>query len=175
MKKAQHNQALDSQSDLNITPNESHNLVLEPALAYYPRMTVILPNATKKPESQMTAFEKMGVIRLGVSKRDLEHLKDTTELDYEQLAKALSVTKATLIKKKGSDRFGAAISEKIVSLADIYSYGYQVFEDEERFNEWVFRPNKALGNQLPYDLLDNVYGREEVRNVIGRIDYGVFS
>jgi uncharacterized protein (DUF2384 family) len=37
------------------------------------------------------------------------------------------------------------------------------------------KPNKALGGQAPYDLIDNQFGREEVKNLIGRIDYGVYS
>ena len=151
------------------------SIMSEAAPVLYPQMVAILPEAAPRPESHLTPYEKMGVIRMGISKKDLEHLKNTTDLDYEQLAKALSVTKATLIKKKGSERFGASISEKIVSLADIYSYGYEVFEDENRFNEWIFRPNKALGGHPPYNFLDNVYGREEVKNLIGRINYGVYS
>jgi putative toxin-antitoxin system antitoxin component (TIGR02293 family) len=91
------------------------------------------------------------------------------------LAKALSVTRATLINKKKGERFGAGLSEKIVGMADLYSYGFEVFEDKERFNQWMSKPNKALGGQIPYDLIDNQFGREEVRNLIGRIDYGIYS
>jgi putative toxin-antitoxin system antitoxin component (TIGR02293 family) len=136
---------------------------------------VILDNASKKPESRMTSFEKIDIIREGISKRDLEHLKQKTDLDYNQLSKVLSVARATLINKKGSAKFDMVLSERIVGVADIYSYGYEVFEDENRFNEWIFRANQALGGQAPYDLLDNQYGREEVKNLIGRIDYGVYS
>ena len=57
----------------------------------------------------------------------------------------------------------------------MYSYGYEVFEDESNFNEWIFRPNQALGGKQPYELLDNQFGREEVKNFIGRIDFGVYS
>jgi putative toxin-antitoxin system antitoxin component (TIGR02293 family) len=87
----------------------------------------------------------------------------------------LSVSRATLINKKDKEKFGSALSEKIVSLADIYSYGYEVFEEEGRFNQWMFRANRALGGQSPYDLIDNQFGREEVKDLIGRIDYGVYS
>ena len=123
----------------------------------------------------MTPIEKMGIVREGISKTDLEHLKNTAELDYDQLAWALSVTRATLINKKGAEKFSSSLSERIVSLADIYSYGYEVFEDDNKFNDWILRPNKALGGLMPYDMLDNQFGREEVRNLIGRIDYGVYS
>lgn len=135
----------------------------------------ILSDAANKPENHMTPLEKMSIVHSGISKKDLESLKKKAGLDYDDLAKALSVTRATLINKKGSQKFNPAVSERIVSLADIYSYGYEVFEDKERFNHWMFRPNQALGGKIPYDFLDNQFGREEIRNLIGRIDYGVYS
>lgn len=136
---------------------------------------VMFPKYTSKPQSQMTSFEKIGLIREGISKVDFEGFKQKAGLDYDQLAATLAVARATLINKKGTEKFNQTLSEKIVSLADIYSYGYEVFEDIDRFNEWVFRPNRALGGAPPFDLLDNQYGREEVKDLIGRIDYGVYS
>src|SRR3954463_12932606 len=88
------------------------------------KQSIILSHAAGKPESNMTALEKMQLARTGISKQDLELLKQTTGLDYDSLAKGLSVTKATLFNKKGEEKFSADISERIVSLADIYSYGY---------------------------------------------------
>ncbi len=135
----------------------------------------ILADAAHKPESQMTSLEKMNVARFGVSKKDLESLKTKTKLDYNRLAKALSVTRVTLINKKKQEKFNATLSERIIGLADIYSYGYEVFEDEERFNQWMLKPNQALSGKTPFELIDNQFGREEIRNIIGRIDYGVYS
>ena len=136
---------------------------------------VILNNASNKPESRMTSFEKIDIIKEGISKKDLEHLKEKSDLDYNQLSKVLSVARATLINKKGAAKFDMVLSERIVGVADIYSYGYEVFESETRFNEWIFRSNQALGGQAPYELLDNQFGRDEVKSLIGRIDYGVYS
>lgn len=145
-------------------------------LHYSPKEEVtILGSALSKPEGQMTALEKMDLVRSGVTKKELERLKEKTGLDYDALAQALSVTRATLINKKNDEKFNAPLSERIVGLADIYSYGYEVFEDTRLFNQWMFRPNQALGGQPPYQLIDNQFGREEVRNIIGRIDYGVYS
>ena len=142
---------------------------------YNKDFTIILSDAADKPEAQMIPLEKMSIVRSGVSKKDLEGLKEKTALDYDKLAKALSVTRATLINKKRDEKFNASLSERIVGLADIYSYGYEVFEDGELFNRWMFRPNQALGGQAPYDLIDNQFGREEIRDIIGRIEYGVYS
>lgn len=161
--------------------NEDDNIpaiLSEPSLDTYSLpnpLYPILKNASQKPESQLTAFEKMHIVKDGVSKKDLELLKSKTDLDYTMLAKALSVTRATLINKKRGEKFNVNLSERIVGMADLYSYGFEVFESEERFNHWMAKPNKALAGKAPYDLIDNQFGREEVKNLIGRIDYGIYS
>lgn len=136
---------------------------------------VLIKDGTNKVIFDMTALEKMNLVRTGVSKKTLKILKEHSTLDYDKLARALSVTRPTLINKKLDEKFNSALSERIVSLGDIYSYGYQVFDDVDRFNKWMFIPNKVLGGQMPFDLIDNQFGREEVKNIIGRINYGVFS
>ena len=128
-----------------------------------------------RPAHKMTSIEKMDLVEEGISKKALENLKNNAELDYDQLAEMLNVARATLINKKGNAKFNHDVSDKILGLADIYSYGYEVFEDRDRFNEWIFRKNQALGNQTPFDLLHNSFGREEVKNLIGRIDHGIYS
>ena len=52
---------------------------------------VIFRESSDKPEGQMTPMEKMVMVDRGVTKKDLESLKDKTELDYDELAKVLSV------------------------------------------------------------------------------------
>lgn len=157
-------------------PDEQAKMASEPVAAPVSRNRNIIFMGTKeKPEYNMTPLEKLEKLRSGLNKHDLEKLKSRTELDYDKLSKALSVTRATLINKKGTEKFSPALSERMISLADIYSYGYEVFEDEAKFNDWMFRPNRALGGKTPYDVIDNQFGREEVKNIIGRIDYGVYS
>jgi putative toxin-antitoxin system antitoxin component (TIGR02293 family) len=135
----------------------------------------LLLNKADVPEVNVTTLDKMAIIEEGVTKKILESFKTSAQLDYDQLAGNLHVARATLINKKGDEKFNLDLSDKIVSLIDIYSYGYQVFGDRNKFNEWVFQPNKALGNKPPFDFLSNSFGRQEVKNLIGRIDYGVYS
>ncbi len=141
----------------------------------YKTNAIILSGKFKKPESKMSPIEKMERLHVGISKKELETLKLRTALDYDKLAKLLLVTRATLINKPSAEKFNSALSERILGLADIYSYGYEVFEDEEKFNQWMFKQNSALGGKTPYEVCNNQFGREEVKNIIGRIDYGVYS
>lgn len=127
------------------------------------------------PLKDLTSYEKMKIVKRGITKSYLVRLKNTVSLDYDALAQALAVTRSTLINKKGAQKFNDKLSERIVALADLYSFGYEVFEDEKRFNDWMFHPNQALGGELPFNLIDNQYGREEVHNLIGRIAFGIYS
>lgn len=135
----------------------------------------ILSISAGAPETTLTAFEKIGIIDKGIPKQDLNKFKERAGWDFNQLADILGVARAKLIAKKGEERFDKQVSERILSLADLYSYGYEVFEDEERFNAWVFHANRALNGLAPFDYLDTQFGREEVKDLIGRIDYGVYS
>ena len=148
--------------------NEIQNFAEDAPTMYYAGNAAI-------PLNDLTSIQKMRIIKSGISKNYLETFKKTTALDYDSLAGALSVTRATLINKKGAQKFSDQISEKIVSLADLYSFGYEVFEDKNKFNKWMFIKNQALGGLAPFDIIDNYYGKEEVRNLIGRIAYGVYS
>ena len=135
----------------------------------------ILSSSTSSPENRLTSFQKITLIDRGIPKHDLNKFKERAGWDYNQLSDILDVARAKLISKKADERFDKQVSERILSLADLYSYGYEVFEDEDRFNAWVFSANHALGGLAPFDYLDTQFGRDEIKDLIGRIDYGVYS
>lgn len=139
--------------------------------------------AAKKPAlpvktamgSRLTTMEKMQLSRSGVSKKYLEKLKTTTKLDYQKLAQVLSINRATLINKKQDEKFSPAQSERIIGLEALYNQGLEVFQDKEKLDGWLNAPNRALGGKTPYGVMDNQFGREEVMNLLGRIQWGVYS
>lgn len=154
------------------------NKVEEAALIYRTRNPLQKVGAAKAkviPVFQWSSYQKIDAIKEGISKEELENLKDQTGLDYDTLAKVLSVAKATLHNKKGKAKFDMYVSERLLLLADLYSYGYEVFENKESFNRWMKTENTALGGTAPVYMLDTLYGMEEVKHLIGRIDYGVYS
>jgi len=125
--------------------------------------------------SRLTPMEKMQLSKRGVSKKYLEEVKAKTMLDYQKLANVLSINRATLINKKQEEKFSAAQSERIIGLDALYNQGLEVFQDKSKLNGWLNTPNKALGGKVPYDVMDNQFGREEVLNLLGRIQWGVYS
>jgi putative toxin-antitoxin system antitoxin component (TIGR02293 family) len=123
----------------------------------------------------LSNFEKIIKIKEGVSKSMLEEIKLKAGLDYDTISWILSVAKATIHNKKGEARFDQKVSEKIIVLGDLYSYGYSVFEDEEKFNAWMKSPNRTFGEKTPLQLTDTIYGMEEIKNAIARIEYGIYN
>ena len=150
----------------------------EPAVAYKtsnPLKRVEKERAKVIPVYRWSRFDKIDAIKNGITKEELEALKDQSALDYDTLATILNVAKATLHNKKGKEKFDQYISERIFLLADLYSYGYEAFESKENFNQWMKTANRSLGGVPPLSMLDTLYGLEEVKHLIGRIEYGVFS
>jgi putative toxin-antitoxin system antitoxin component (TIGR02293 family) len=137
-------------------------------------MPMLAPQTTV-PEFFMDNFEKVDLVKKGISKRSFEHFKAIAGLDYFQFAELLSVARNTLINKKGDETFSVDISEKLVALAEVYTHGISVFETTDVFKRWLQKPNRALGGVSPFSLLNTQYGRHEVHNVLGRIEWGVYS
>jgi putative toxin-antitoxin system antitoxin component (TIGR02293 family) len=124
--------------------------------------------------NELPATDKIILIKRGFSKDQLEEIKENADLDYHTLSSVLSVSRAKLINKKGSEIFDQSTSERIMLLADLISYGQDVFDDKEQFNVWLKKPNKALGMKKPIEMMDTVYGLTEVKKELGRIEYGIF-
>lgn len=146
------------------------NVLSEPAMQYYAAPAAFWMEAVHTTP----AIDKISIIKNGISKKTLELVKEESALDYDTLSNILSVSKAKLHSKKGADKFDQNTSERIMLLADVIAYGQAVFEDKNSFNEWLKTTNKALGNMAPVTLMDTMYGIDEVKKEIGRIEYGVF-
>jgi putative toxin-antitoxin system antitoxin component (TIGR02293 family) len=50
-----------------------------------------------------------------------------------------------------------------------------VFDDREVAVGWMLGSNRALEGQSPLDVLDTEVGEEQVRTLLGRIEYGVYT
>ncbi len=121
-----------------------------------------------------SAADKITLAKKGVSKKQLNDIKDEAALDYDQLSKILATSRSSLISKKGTAKFNQDTSERILLLQDVITYGKEVFGDKDSLNEWLKTSSEALGNVTPLSLMDTFYGIEEVKKELGRIAHGVY-
>ncbi len=50
-----------------------------------------------------------------------------------------------------------------------------VFGGGDSAREWLTNPQTGLGNAVPLDFAKTEIGAREVENLLGRIEYGVYS
>jgi putative toxin-antitoxin system antitoxin component (TIGR02293 family) len=126
----------------------------------------------KKIRNTMDLIE---ISRRGVSKSALSHLAKSLGLTAPAMASILPITERTIQRYKPKENFKPSVSEHILELADLVARGTDVFDNRDRFLEWIRRPSTALGNQAPITLLDSTFGVRMVRDELGRIEHGVTS
>lgn len=129
----------------------------------------VVVNAKDAPGFQMELISR---IREGVKKTDwkqLIHYTGSTEKEFEHIlpASISSMQKKTV--------YGKETSERIYELARLFGVGYEVFDSKEDFKKWLMTPSRALGDKIPFELLDSSFGFEMVENEIIRIQYNVYS
>lgn len=134
---------------------------------YSPSWVVV--NAKDAPGFKM---ELIGRIREGVKKTDWKQLIQFTGSTEKEFEHILPASISSMQKK---NIYGKETSERIYELARLFGLGYEVFDSKEDFKKWLMTPSKALGNKIPFELLDSSFGFEMVENEIVRIQYNIYS
>lgn len=129
----------------------------------------VVANAKDAPAYRLELIQK---IRDGVRKSDwkaLISLLGATEKEF------INILPASLSSMQKKDIYDKETSERIYELARLYGMGYEVFDTKEDFKNWLMTKSRALGDKMPFELLDSSFGFEMVENEIIRIQYNVYS
>jgi putative toxin-antitoxin system antitoxin component (TIGR02293 family) len=98
------------------------------------------------------------------------------ELPRDIIADMLNISAPTLYRwTKSNKNLERNYSIKLFEIADLFLYGIEVFESKENFFKWLNLPNTALGGLEPLELIEIPDGISKVRDIIGRIEHGVYS
>jgi len=60
-------------------------------------------------------------------------------------------------------------------VARTVSQAVEVLGSIDKARTWLKTPNRALGCEMPLDLLDTEIGARQVEEILLRINYGIFS
>lgn len=60
-------------------------------------------------------------------------------------------------------------------ISNLYDRAIEVLGDQERAEAWLKAPQKALGMKTPLQYAETEPGAREVENLLGRLEYGIFS
>jgi putative toxin-antitoxin system antitoxin component (TIGR02293 family) len=134
---------------------------------------VALHIATKKPNP--SPAKVIQVVQEGLDFAELESLREQLDLPLDRLAEQLGLSRATLHRRKASGRLTSDESDKVLRFARLLGQAVQLFGGLEEARQWLKAPQRGLGGAVPLDYAQTETGAREVENLLGRIDYGVYS
>lgn len=112
----------------------------------------------------------------GLNPSIIKNFQKYFNLSREAVADVLAVSAPTIYRWVRTNKpLERNKSIRLLYLADLFLYGIEVFESRENFFKWLQLPNEALGGLEPWKLLEIPEGISQVRDILGRIEYGVYS
>ena len=117
-------------------------------------------------------------LKRGLPMAAFDDLQGAMAVPAKTLASAANIAVRTLNRRRKEGRLQTDESERlfrIAVLAVLYDRAIEVLGDQERARAWFKEPVKALGMKTPLQYADTEPGAREVENLLGRLEYGIFS
>lgn len=114
-------------------------------------------------------------VREGLDFAEFNALCQLLHVSEERLAGLLSMSRATLHRRKKAGRLASAESDRLVRFARLLARAEDVFASRDAARSWLQEPAVAFQGEAPLDFADTETGAREVEDLLGRIEYGVFS
>ena len=114
-------------------------------------------------------------VQTGLPVQELDDLQATLAVPLEKLVPKLGISKATLHRRKASGKLDPAESDRVVRFARLVGKAVEVMESEENARKWLASAQVGLGGAVPLDYAETEVGAREVEDLLGRIEYGVYS
>ena len=122
-----------------------------------------------------TDLEFVEAVRGGFPVQAAESLVERGRLSFAELEQLVIPRRTLTHRKHGKERLSRDESDKLARVARVLAAADDTFGQEATTDEWLRRPNRALGGTPPITLLDTDGGARLVEQVLGRLAYGVYS
>jgi putative toxin-antitoxin system antitoxin component (TIGR02293 family) len=123
----------------------------------------------------VTVHRQIERIEAGLSFRAVRNLQKALDVPLEKLAGVLGMSRATLHRRKLQGRIDKEESEKLVRYQRLLQRAEELFGDAARARDWLTHKQVGLNNAVPLEFAKTEIGAREVENLLGRIEYGVYS
>ena len=116
------------------------------------------------------------LVRRGLPFSRLTALATEIGIPSRELAVVLEIPERTLARRRVAGRLGRDESERLLRVARVVGKAIGLFEgDIAAAVAWLKSPQKALSHNTPLSYARFEVGAQEVENLIGRLEHGVFS
>lgn len=142
---------------------------------HYSKLARILGKDYVKDKVE-SPFDFITIASNGLNANVVKNFRNYFELPREVIADMLNISSPTLYRwTKSNKKLERNYSIKLFEITDLFLYGIEVFESKDNFFKWLYLPNTAIGGMEPLELIEMPDGVSKVRDIIGRIEHGVYS
>jgi putative toxin-antitoxin system antitoxin component (TIGR02293 family) len=134
-----------------------------------------MATALRHSQAIATVHQQINRIHAGLSFRAVQNLQKALDVPLEKIASVLGMSRATLHRRKIQGRIDQEESEKLVRYQRLLKKAEEVLGDAASAREWLTSKQTGLGRAVPLDFAKTEIGAREVENLLGRIEYGVYS
>ncbi len=121
-------------------------------------------------------YDFIDIANKGLNANTIKNFGAYYDLSIDETAEMLCVSEPTIYRwTKANINLERNYSVKLFEITDLFLYGTEIFETKETFFKWLKLPNTAFGGMFPLELVSIPGGISKIKDVLGRIAYGVYS
>jgi putative toxin-antitoxin system antitoxin component (TIGR02293 family) len=117
----------------------------------------------------------IGSVRRGLSTQVFKSVAASLGFSDREFAGVLKIPNRTLDRRLKHDLLSPDESDRLARVANILKRAQKVFGNMEKARDWMNTPLSAFEGETPLQRADTSIGANQVDDVLGRIDYGVYS
>ena len=114
-------------------------------------------------------------VRQGLPTAIIDRLVASEVLFTAEIDRLILPRRTLADRKEARQPLTAAESDRLARLLRVLLWAEDTFQNPDKAHQWLRRPNRALGDRVPLELLDTDAGAEAVTAVLTRIDSGVYT
>jgi putative toxin-antitoxin system antitoxin component (TIGR02293 family) len=124
--------------------------------------------------SPRTEGDFIALVREGLPFASFRSATAALEFSLEDVEDTLHLSSRTL-QRRAAGRLSPVESERVLRLLRVVARAERVLGTRRIALDWLSAPNRALGGERPVRLLDTDLGADQVLQVLGRIEFGVYG
>jgi putative toxin-antitoxin system antitoxin component (TIGR02293 family) len=141
----------------------------------YAAVMRLLGFGAAKSSAKPPAVRLRSAVREGLPFSAFESVAAQIGIPPPQLTALLGIPNRTLARRKSVRQLGPQESDRLFRLARSFAQVVAVLGSLEKARVWLRTPNRALGGDIPLELLDTEIGSRQVEEVLFRLEHGIFS
>jgi putative toxin-antitoxin system antitoxin component (TIGR02293 family) len=121
-------------------------------------------------------WQQIKATEAGLPESELTDLQTSLDVSSERIFSLVGLSKATFHRRKATGtNLSPLVSDRVVRFALLLSKAIKILGSEDDAKKWMNSPQFGLGGAVPLDYAKTEVGANEVENLLGRIEYGVYT